>query len=84
MGIGPAQMYEAHMRDLILEYKYLDFNDRKLRFTEFIRREAELFASAIDTADINNVSNDAFDSMMDTRNRFLRELFDTKDICVVF
>jgi hypothetical protein len=84
MGVGPAQMYENQMRYLIQEYKYLNFNDRKLRFTEFIRREADIFAQAIDTANINNVSNDAFNSMMDMRNRFLRELFDTKDVCVIF
>ncbi len=84
MGVGPAQMYENQMRYLIQEYKYLNFNDRKLRFTEFIRREADIFAQAIDIANINNVSNDAFNSMMDIRNRFLRELFDTKDVCVIF
>ena len=84
MGIGPAQNYENQMRYLISEYKALPFNDRKARFTEFIRREAEIFAYCIDTANVQNITNESFDNMMYRRNQFLRELFDTKDVCVIF
>ena len=82
--MGVSQLYESYMNELIREYKSLNFNDRKLRFTEFIRREADCFAKSIETVNINNVSNDAFNSMMNQRNQFLRQLFDTKDVCVVF
>ena len=82
--MGAAQLYESYMKELIREYKSLNFNDRKLRFTEFIRREADYFARSIETVNINNISNNAFDSMMNQRNQYLRQLFDTKDVCVVF
>ena len=82
--MGVSQLYESYMKELIREYKSLNFNDRKLRFTEFIRREADCFAKSIETVNINNVSNDVFNSMMNQRNQFLRQLFDTKDVCVVF
>ena len=72
------------MLDLNREYKSLSFEDRKRRFTEFIRREADIFAKCIDEASINNVSNDAFEEMMLKRNHYLKNLFDTKDICVIF
>ena len=84
MGVAAAQLYESQMRDLIREYKSLNFDDRKLRFTEFIRREADNFGNAIDTANINNVTAEDFDYMMSQRNHYLTELFDTKDICVIF
>ena len=84
MGAGPAQKYESQMLDLNREYKSLSFEDRKRRFTEFIRREADIFAKCIDEASINNVSNDAFEEMMLKRNHYLKNLFDTKDICVIF
>ena len=82
--MGVSQLYESYMKELIREYKSLNFNDRKVRFTEFIRREADCFAKSIETVNINNVSNDVFNSMMNQRNQFLRQLFDTKDVCVVF
>ena len=84
MGAGPIQRYESQMIDLSREFKSLSFDDRKRRFTEFIRREADIFAKCIDEANINNVSNDAFDEMMRKRNYYLKNLFDTKDICVIF
>ncbi len=84
MGAGPIQRYESQMIDLSREFKSLSFEDRKRRFTEFIRREADIFAKCIDEANINNVSNDAFDEMMRKRNYYLKNLFDTKDICVIF
>ena len=82
--MGVSQLYESYMNELIREYKSLNFNDRKLRFTEFIRREADYFARSIETVNINNISNNAFESMMNQRNQYLRQLFDTKDVCVVF
>ena len=84
MGVGPAQKYESQMIDLVREYKSLGFEDRKKRFTEFIRREADIFANCIDEANIMNVSNDAFNEMMHKRNHYLKNLFDTKDICSIF
>ena len=84
MGAGPVQKYESKMIDLKREYKSLSFEDRKKRFTEFIKREADIFANCIDEANINNVSNDAFNQMMEKRNYYLKNLFDTKDICVIF
>ena len=84
MGAGPIQRYESQMIDLSREFKSLSFEDRKRRFTEFIRREADIFAKCIDEANINNVSNDAFDEMMRKRNYYLKNLFETKDICVIF
>ena len=84
MGAGPIQRYESQMIDLSREFKSLSFEDRKRRFTEFIRREADIFAKCIDEANINNVSNDAFDEMMRKRNYYLKNLFETKDICVFF
>ena len=84
MGVGPAQKYESQMIDLVREYKSLGFEDRKKRFTEFIRREADIFANCIDLANINNVSNDAFNAMMAKRDQYLRSLFDNKDVCAIF
>ena len=84
MGAGPIQRYESQMIDLSREFKSLSFEDRKRRFTEFIRREADIFAKCIDEANINNVSNDAFDEMMRKRNYYLKNLFETKDICLIF
>ena len=52
------------MSYLIQEYKSLNFDTRKRRFTEFVKREANIFANCIDQANINNVSNDAFNAMM--------------------
>ena len=84
MGAAPAQNYENQMGFLIREYKSLNFDTRKRRFTEFVRREADIFANCIDQANINNVSNDAFNSMMAKRDQYLRSLFDNKDICAIF
>ena len=48
MGVGPAQNYEGQMQGLLDEFKSLPFEQRKYRFTEFIRREADIFAGCID------------------------------------
>jgi len=84
MGNAPADNYKRQMVDLIREYKRLNFDDRKKRFTEFIKREADIFAGCIDVAKIKNISHYDFDNMMNERNHYLRELFDTKDVCIVF
>ena len=84
MGAAPAQNYENQMIYLIQEYKSLNFDTRKRKFTEFVRREADIFANCIDLANINNVSNDAFNAMMAKRDQYLRSLFDHKDVCAIF
>ena len=84
MGAAPAQNYENQMIYLIQEYKSLNFDTRKRKFTEFVRREADIFANCIDLANINNVSNDAFNAMMAKRDQYLRSLFDNKDVCAIF
>lgn len=84
MGAAPAQNYEIQMSYLIQEYKSLNFDTRKRRFTEFVKREADIFANCIDQANINNVSNDAFNAMMAKRDQYLRTLFDNKDVCAIF
>ena len=84
MGINPVQEYDTQMNNLIWEYKSLRFEDRKRRFTEFVRREADIFARVIDNAHITNIMKSDYDSLMYKRTDYLRQLFDNKDVCSIF
>ena len=39
--------YEERIKDLVNEYNELSCDDRKEKFPEFIKREAEIFAKKI-------------------------------------
>lgn len=84
MGAFPVQEYSSNMDMLLREYKSLDFDKRKKRFTEFVRREAEIFARAIDNAQIQNITSNDYNTMIYKRNEYLKQLFDSKDICSIF
>ena len=84
MGINPVQEYESQMYYLIQEYKSLSFEDRKRRFTEFVRREADIFARVIDNAQVTNIMKSDYDRLMYKRTEYLRQLFDNKDVCSIF
>ncbi len=84
MGLSPVQEYETNMNYLISEYKSLNFDDRKRRFTEYVRREADIFARAIDNAHISNITSQDYNTMMYKRNEYIRQLFDHKDVCTIF
>ena len=84
MGNGPTIEYETQMGYLIREYKSLRFEDRKYRFTEFVRREADIFARAIDNGNIGNITKNDFDYLMRRRTDYLHQLFDNKDVCTIF
>lgn len=84
MGISPVQEYDTQMNNLIWEYKSLRFEDRKRRFTEFVRREADIFARVIDNAQVTNIMKSDYDSLMYKRTDYLRQLFDNKDVCSIF
>ena len=84
MGVGPAQNYEGQMQGLLDEFKSLPFEQRKYRFTEFIRREADMFAGCIDAAHVTNVMPNDFQSMMEKRNYYLNQLYNNKDVCAIF
>ena len=84
MGINPIQQYESQMYYLIQEYKSLSFEDRKRRFTEFVRREADIFARVIETAHISNITTQDYNTMMYKRNDYQKKLFDLKDVCSIF
>ena len=84
MGNGPVIEYETQMGYLIREYKSLRFEDRKYRFTEFVRREADIFARAIDNGNIGNITKNDFDYLMRRRTDYLHQLFDNKDVCTIF
>ena len=84
MGINPVENCEARMREQITQYKILDFENRKRRFPEFVRKEADIFAHIIDAVSIQNITKQDFNNMMNKRNEYLRQLFDCKDICSIF
>ena len=84
MGNGPVVQYESQMNYLIQEYKSLRFEDRKYRFTEFVRREADIFARVIETAHVTNIVKSDFDYLMKRRTDYLYQLFDNKDVCSIF
>ena len=84
MGLTPVQEYETNMNLLIGEYKALSFDLRKKRFTEYVRKEAEMFARAIDNAHINNITRQDYDIMMQKRNQYVRQMFEQKDVCAIF
>ena len=84
MGINPVQEYESQMYYLIQEYKSLSFEERKRRFTQFVRREADIFARVIDNAHISNITTQDYNTMMLKRNEYQKQLFDYKDICSIF
>ena len=84
MGINPIQQYESQMYYLIQEYKSLSFEDRKRRFTEVVRREADIFARVIETAHISNITTQDYNTMMYKRNDYQKQLFDAKDVCLIF
>ena len=84
MGANPSYNYEQQMSYLISEFKSLNFDQRKYRFGEFIRREADIFAGVIEQAHVQNIVQSEFDDMMMKRQYYLKELFNCKDVCVVF
>ncbi len=72
------------MQGLTYEFHSLPFEQRKYRFTEFIRREADIFAGVIDAARVENVMPNDFHSMMEKRNYYLNQLYNNKDVFAIF
>lgn len=84
MGNSVVEDYNSDMRELIYEYKNLDGDERKKRFTEYVKKEADIFAKVIDGVNVSNISRDDYNSLLNKRTEYIKELFDSKDTCLIF
>lgn len=84
MGSSPVGNYESRMKDLIREYKSLSYDDRKNRFTEYVQKETDIFIGIINEVDINNISESDYNEILNKRTDYIKELFDSKDFCIIF
>ena len=84
MGSTPAGNYESKMKDLIRKYKYLSYESRKERFTEFVQKETDIFIEIINQENINNISESDYNQILNKRTAYIKELFDYKDYCIIF
>ena len=84
MGNSPVETYESKMRDLIAEYKDLSPDDRKHRFTQYVQRETDIFISVIDEEQIGNITSEVYNNLLSKRTQYIKELFDSKDFCLIF
>ena len=74
--------YEERIKDLVNEYNELSCDDRKEKFPEFIKREAEIFSKIIQDVKISNISDGDFENLLRQRTEYMKELYYTKDAII--